>query len=93
MLIFLIKAKDVIERKKTLDGRSATFAKGETRFGLRSKYLRPESDRKGKRHLIAVRQVSLEGGRDRVTSLRSVIPSVCEPAFATQNSFEVSPQQ
>ena len=82
----MIKAKDVIERKKTLDGRSATFAKGETRFGLRSKYLRPESDRKGKRHLIAVRQVSLEGGRDRITS-------VCEPAFAMQNNFEVPLQR
>ncbi len=40
-------------------GRNETFAKGETRFGLRSKHRRLESDQKGKRRLIAVRQTSL----------------------------------
>ena len=70
-------------------GRNETFAKGETRFGLHSKHRRLESDLKGKRHLIAMRQVSLDGRNDRVTPLRFVIPSVCEPAFAVQNSFKV----
>ena len=36
------------------NGRNETFAIGETRFGLRSKHQRLESDRKGKRGPVTV---------------------------------------
>ena len=46
--------------------RNVTFVKVKIGFGLRSKRQRLESDDKGKRHLIAVRQVSLYGRNDSI---------------------------
>ncbi len=39
-----------------------------------------------KRHLIAARQVSLDGRSDRVTALCCVIPTVCEPVFCLRKT-------
>ena len=58
----------------TFFGRNETFANGETRFGLRSKHRRPESDEKRKRRLIAVRQTSVFGRNDRIRTCDIVLP-------------------
>ena len=62
------KIKGTSENPLVPFGRNATFTKGETRFGMQSIRRRLESDRKGKRCLISVRQTPLDGRNDRVYS-------------------------